>query len=117
MSMAVLLIALAAFPVHAQTKDKELQKHLLDASRYPNPFNAETQIVYTLSEAGPVELAIYNVRGQRVHTLVQGVQAAGRYQIVWNGRSDSGAALASGVYLSRLATAQGVRVRRLLLLK
>ena len=86
-------------------------------ANYPNPFNAETQIVYTLSEAGPVELAIYNVRGQRVRTLVQGVQAAGRYQIVWNGRSDSGAALASGVYLYRLASAQGVRVRRLALLK
>ena len=67
---------------------------------YPNPFNAGTQIVYTLSEAGPVELAIYNVRGQRVRTLVQSVQAAGRYQIVWDGRS-----------------AQGVRVRRLVLIK
>ena len=86
-------------------------------ANYPNPFNAETQIVYTLSEAGPVELAIYNVRGQRVRTLVQSVQAAGRYQIVWNGRSDSGAALSSGVYLYRLANAQGVRVRRLALIK
>ena len=84
---------------------------------YPNPFNAGTQIVYTLSEAGPVELAIYNVRGQRVRTLVQSVQAAGRYQIVWDGRSDSGTPLASGVYLSRLASAQGVRVRRLVLIK
>ena len=54
-----------------------------------------------------MELAIYNVRGQRVRTLAQGVQAAGRYQIVWDGRSDTGAALASGVYLSRLASAQG----------
>ena len=67
--------------------------------------------------AGAVELAIYNVRGQRVRTLVQGVQAAGRYQIVWDGRNDTRAALASGVYLSRLASTQGVRVRRLLLIK
>ena len=86
-------------------------------ANYPNPFNAETQIVYTLSEVGPVELAIYNVQGQQVRTLVQGVQEAGRYQIAWSGRSDSGAVLASGVYLYRLASAQGVRVRRLVLIK
>ena len=86
-------------------------------ANYPNPFNAETQMTYALPVAGAVELAIYNVRGQRVRTLVQGVQAAGRYQIVWDGRNDTGAGLASGVYLSRLTSTQGVRVRRLLLIK
>ena len=100
----------AAKPVAA------LQTFALYAN-YPNPFNAETQMTYALPVAGAVELAIYNVRGQRVRTLVQGVQAAGRYQIVWDGRNDTGAALASGVYLSRLASTQGVRVRRLLLIK
>ena len=88
----------------------------LDAN-YPNPFNAQTQLVYTLPVASPVELAIYNIMGQRVRTLVQGVQAAGRYQIAWDGHSDSGSSLASGVYLSRLVSDQGVQVRRLLLLK
>ena len=86
-------------------------------ANYPNPFNPETQIAYTLSETGPVELAIYNVLGQRVRTLVQEVQAAGRYQVVWNGRNDSGVSVASGIYLYRLSSAQGVQVRRLLLLK
>lgn len=64
-----------------------------------------------------MELAIYNVRGQRIRTLMQGVQAAGRYQIAWDRRNASGAALASGVYLSRLSSAQGVQVRRMLLVK
>jgi len=84
---------------------------------YPNPFNPETQIPYTLSETGPVELAIYNIMGQRVRILVQSVQAAGRYQVVWDGRNDNGVPVASGIYLSRLSSAQGVQVRRLLLLK
>ena len=88
----------------------------LDAN-YPNPFNSETQIAYTLPEAGLVELAIYNVGGQRIRTLVQGVQEMGRYQTVWDGRSDNGAALASGVYLSRLSSPQGMQVRRMLLLR
>ena len=84
---------------------------------YPNPFNPETQIPYTLSETGPVELAIYNIMGQRVRILVQSVQAAGRYQVVWDGRNDNGVRVASGIYLSRLSSVQGVQVRRLLLLK
>ena len=88
----------------------------LDAN-YPNPFNAQTLIPYVLPVAGPVELAIYNVMGQRVRTLVQGEQTAGRHQIAWDGRSDSGSSLASGVYLSRLASPQGIQEHRLLLLK
>ena len=86
-------------------------------ANYPNPFNPETQIAYTLSATGPVELAIYNVLGQRIRTLVQDIQAPGRYQVRWNGRNDEGSAVASGIYLSRLSSAQAVQVRRLLLLK
>ncbi len=84
---------------------------------YPNPFNPVTRIAYTLSTAGPVELAIYNVLGQRVRILVQEIQAAGSYQVAWNGRNDSGAPVASGIYLYRLSTTQEVQTRRLLLLK
>jgi len=86
-------------------------------ANFPNPFNTETQIAYTLPEAGQVELTIYNVLGQRERTLVQAAQAAGRYQIGWDGRSEVGAPVTSGVYLYRLTTEQGVVVRRLLLLK
>ena len=86
-------------------------------ANYPNPFNPETQIAYTLSTAGPVELAIYNILGQRVRILVQEIQAAGSYQVVWNGRNDNSAPVASGIYLYRLSSTQEVQVRRLLLLK
>ena len=86
-------------------------------ANYPNPFNPETHIAYTLSTAGPVELAIYNILGQRVRTLVQEIQVAGSYRVMWNGRNDNGVAVASGIYLSRLSSAQQVQVRRLLLLK
>ena len=86
-------------------------------ANYPNPFNPETQIAYTLSTAGPVDLAIYNILGQRVRILVQEIQAAGSYQVVWKGRNDQGAPVASGIYLYRLSSTQEVQVRRLLLLK
>ena len=64
-----------------------------------------------------MELAIYNVLGQRVRTLVQDIQAAGSYQVSWHGRNDEGAAVASGIYLYRLSSAYEVQVRRLLLMK
>ena len=86
-------------------------------ANYPNPFNPQTQIAYSLSTTGPVELAIYTILGQRVRTLVQDIQAAGRYQVSWHGRNDEGAAVASGIYLYRLSSAQQVQVRRLLLMK
>ena len=57
-------------------------------------------LTYLTREA--VELSVYTIAGQQVATLVRGVRAAGRYRITWDGRSDAGVALASGVYLYRL---------------
>ena len=69
---------------------------------YPNPFNPSTSIRYQLPAAGMVNLAIFNARGQIVRTLVHAQQAIGNYRVQWDGRDDSGAAVASGVYFYRL---------------
>ena len=84
---------------------------------YPNPFNAGTVIRFALPEDGRVDLAIYNLVGQRVATLVDGRRQAGSYAINWDGRDDSGGELASGAYLYRLRTEDQVATRKLLLLK
>ena len=83
----------------------------------PNPFNAGTAIAYRLSDPGPVRLAIYNLMGQPVRTLVDRVQTAGMYQVPWNGRDDLGSAVAAGIYLARLDYPGGVQTRRLICLK
>ena len=75
----------------------------LDPS-YPNPFNASTVIGYRLSENGGAEVQIYNALGQQVRTLVDGDQVAGQR-------------LASGVYVYRLTSAQGVLTRKMVLLR
>ncbi len=64
---------------------------------YPNPFNPETTIRYTLSEPAKVTLKVYNLLGQKVATLVQGVQPAGEHRVAFDGRG-----LASGLYVYRL---------------
>ena len=88
------------------------------ASNYPNPFNSSTRIEYGLAAAGRVRLGIYNVLGQPVRTLVdEETQDAGMYQVEWDARDQRGAAVAAGVYLTRLVYPGGVETRRLLYLK
>ena len=85
---------------------------------YPNPFNSGTVICFALPQNDHVHLAIYNLAGQRVATLVNGLHQAGTYTIRWDGRDDQGRALASGVYLYRLrAGPQQVATRKLLVLQ
>lgn len=84
---------------------------------YPNPFNPETQIAFDLPAAGAVRLDIFNVLGQQVLSLYDGVLPAGTHTLTWNGRDRSGQSVSSGVYLYRLATDQTVLTRKMMLLK
>ncbi len=69
---------------------------------YPNPFNPTTTITYGLPEASQVRLQVFNMIGERVKTLVQTHQPAGNYTVEWNGTTDSGRLLPSGIYFYRL---------------
>ena len=87
------------------------------AQNYPNPFNSGTVIRFDLPAAQAVELAVYNLSGQQVTTLVTGPREAGTYSVRWDGRDDDGRELASGVYLYRLRTGTQVETRKLLLIR
>jgi parallel beta-helix repeat protein len=69
---------------------------------YPNPFNPSTTIKYQLPEAGTVRIAIYNMLGQQVRTMVSGQQSPGYYALQWNGTDDNGRTLSSGMYIYRM---------------
>ncbi len=84
---------------------------------YPNPFNPETVIRYSLREETDIELAIYNIRGQKIRLLDRGKREAGEHSIVWNGRDDSDREAASGIYFFRLHTDSGDELRKMLLIK
>lgn len=88
------------------------------SQNYPNPFNPETTIPYALSSDAIVSLTIYNIAGQVVRKLVDGeALAAGQYQAVWDGRSESGASVASGMYFYLLHTGDFVAKRKMVLLR
>jgi len=71
---------------------------------FPNPFSAITTIQYQLGEAKSVKLNIYNLRGERVATLVNEYQAAGYYSVEWNAKDNNGKLLENGLYITRLET-------------
>ena len=83
----------------------------------PNPFNPATTLSFTLAEAGPVQLDIFQVDGRRVATLVDAHLAAGPHRIDWRGKDDHGASAASGVYVARLRAGGREATRRMVLVR
>ena len=84
---------------------------------YPNPFNPETTIAYQLKQLSDVRLEIYNVLGQRVRTLINSRQDGGQHNVLWNGRNDSGKAVASGIYIYRLSANDFTVSRKMVLVR
>ena len=83
----------------------------------PNPFNSSTAIRFSLPRPERVRLRIYNLEGQEIRRLVDGFQAAGVYQVSWDGRIGQGRQAGSGLYFYRLEAGKLSRVRRMILLK
>lgn len=86
-------------------------------SVYPNPFNPTTTIRYALEVNSPVTIAIYNIKGQLVKTFDFGLQAQGFHQVVWQGDNNTGNALPSGIYFSKMKTQDKVDIKKVMLLK
>lgn len=95
-----------------QVNDLHLQQN------YPNPFNSSTEIQYSLQNKGYVQLLIYNLQGQLVRAFASGYCQPGEYAARWNGCTDSGAPLASGIYFYRLILdGQAAATKRLVMVK
>ncbi|MFQ5632378.1 MAG: FlgD immunoglobulin-like domain containing protein, partial [bacterium] len=86
-------------------------------SDYPNPFNPATAISYQLPDFGKVHLAIFNVLGQKIRTLVNGEQNPGAYKIDWDGKDDHGMESPSGIYLVKLVAGEVVKIVQAVKLK
>jgi hypothetical protein len=84
---------------------------------FPNPFNPSTTLLYSLKNAGHVQLNIYNVLGQNVRTLVDEYQAAKDYSVIWDGHDDAGNEVASGVYFYRIKSGEFTDIKKMVLMK
>ncbi len=84
---------------------------------YPNPFNPTTNILISLPKRTRARIEVYNSIGQRVAVLVDEELRAGTHLIEWNGRTDSGQTVASGMYLYRLVAGDYAETRTMTLLR
>ena len=84
---------------------------------YPNPFNAHTEIGFAVSSRCHVRLDIHDILGRKIRTLVAGQFDTGYYRAIWDGKSDNGVEVASGLYFYTLKTEAASVSRKMLLLK
>jgi len=90
------------------------------AQNYPNPFNPSTTIAFSVPADGAaqrVTLAVYDVRGRQVRTLIDAKMEPGRHTVSWNGRDDRGRTVSSGIYLYTLRTGAEAFTRKMTILK
>lgn len=93
------------------------QHYILSVSAYPNPFNPETTIRYTVPSKGRVTIAVYDVRGARIASLLDVERETGAYTHAWDGRDAGGVTASSGVYFARITHPSGARTYKMVLLK
>ncbi len=84
---------------------------------YPNPFNPETRIEYSLEHKGRVSVDVFDGLGRKIRTLESGVLGAGVHEAVWNGRDDSGRPVPSGVYVCRVRAGAFATSRKMALIR
>jgi hypothetical protein len=99
-------------------EDPILPRRLALFQNAPNPFNPTTAIRYDVPAGGAhLQIAVFDVRGRHVRTLVNGFVTAGRERVTWDGRDARGQAVATGVYFARMQAVGFIETRKMVLLK
>lgn len=86
-------------------------------TNHPNPFNPETTITYELDMPGQVTVSVYNTQGQLIRNLSSEYQDVGQYEVQWNGKSQTGETVPSGVYLYKIQVGNETFTGRMLMMK
>ena len=115
---------------HSITKDDIIDVHFVNIDEelhlplktelhcnYPNPFNPETKLSFSLAEPGVVKIDVYNLQGQLIKTLTNTHYPSGHYSVVWNGSDSANKQVGSGIYFYRMKTKDYVETRRMSLIK
>ena len=84
---------------------------------YPNPFKGSTTIKFAIPEPMRMQMAVYDVRGRLVTTLVNKKMGPGIHTATWDGTDRHGARVASGLYFCRLAAGEHIRTRKMMMLR
>jgi len=107
----------ASFSVDVEDVDVVIPTTFELGQNYPNPFNPTTSIGYQLKESVQVEISVYNVLGQRIKSLVNGVMPAGVHSVQWDATDDTGFLVPSGVYMYRMKVDGSIVSKTMILMK
>jgi len=99
------------------TLDKPLPSEVELKMNYPNPFNSSTTIPIELPEESFVEVAIYNILGEKIAILFEGIKSSGYHDIHWNGMNQFGRPVSSGIYFASVHFGQKIYNQKIMLLK
>ncbi|PKN80915.1 MAG: hypothetical protein CVU48_00400 [Candidatus Cloacimonetes bacterium HGW-Cloacimonetes-1] len=86
-------------------------------SAYPNPFNPQTNLRYSLKEAGNVTIDVFNVKGQIIRSFTKNHATPGYFSVTWDGKDNSGSSVSSGVYFYRMVSGKYSATRKMMLMK
>ncbi len=105
--------------VQTAVNDKSLQKptYFWLAQNYPNPFNPTTTIYYSLGKSEDVTLAVYNVLGQKIRTLVDRRMTAGEHFCQWDGKDNFGRQMSSGIYFYNIKAGSFSKTIKMIMMK
>jgi hypothetical protein len=84
---------------------------------YPNPFNPTTEIHFSLRESGHVRIDVFNIKGEKVRTLVNGTLDAAFHTVVWNGKDDENRTTGSGIYFYKMRAGKFTSTKKMILMK
>ncbi|MDP8209538.1 MAG: T9SS type A sorting domain-containing protein [Candidatus Stygibacter australis] len=105
------------YKVYLEGNNENVVPIYYDLHCYPNPFNPELTISFNLEETQEVNLNVYNVKGQKVKTLVNELFRPDDYNLVWKGDDNTGNKVSSGVYYIRLQVGEDIVNRKVILMK
>jgi len=103
--------------VTGDLKAEELPDSFSISQNQPNPFNPETTIRYRSHKAVHVNLEIYNLLGHKIRTMVNEFQEAGNYEVVWDGRDETGKNVSNGVYIYKIQAGGFSEIKKMLFVK
>jgi len=111
------LAGLSSLTATESQNNQSIPQVLSIESNYPNPFNPVTTIRFSVPSDATVKMTIYNIRGQKVKELLNGVLPAGMHSILWNGTDYANNSVSSGLYFARIVQGKSIRVHKMMLLK
>ncbi|MDP8202413.1 MAG: T9SS type A sorting domain-containing protein [Candidatus Tenebribacter burtonii] len=105
------------YPEEQDPNTTLVARDILSVTNFPNPFNPTTTISFNLTAESNVDIAVYNVKGQKVKQLMNEQLPVGQHSIEWNGKDSNNKATASGIYFYKISAGKSTSMKKMLLLK